>query len=250
MLVSVVELPVAYGIDALTFGLSALFIARMGPVPTGALEHGPSLHGIVEGLRYVRAQPLLVGTYLVDLAATVLALPFALFPFLAIALDAPWALGVLFAAGAVGSLAATATSGWTTGVVHHGRWVLLSGLVWGAAMVGVGLSRQLWLVLALLGIGGAATFVGDLFRTTIWNQTIPDQLRGRLAGVELLVGSSGPALGDLRAGLIGTGLGLRPSIWVGGFGCVTATGLIPAAIPALWRYQRSTGASSRADTGT
>lgn len=86
-----------------------------------------------------------------------------------------------------------------------GRFSLLAGGLPGpdSLLIVGSLSRVLWMVLALLTLGGAVTFVEDLFRTTISNHTIPDQQRGRLAGVEQLDGSSGPALGDLRAGLLG-----------------------------------------------
>lgn len=217
MLLGVLGLPAAYGLDAMTFLLSALLVTRMAPMPApsgaaGAKDDGPvpSWGDMGQGVRHVLADPVLIGTYLSDLIATVVALPFAMFPFLALALHAPWALGMFYAAGAVGSLAATAVSGWTGRTRHHGRWMLACSLVWSMTIIAVGVSSRVWLTFALLTVSGAAYFFADLFRTTIWNQTIPDQVRGRVAAVELLVGSSGPALGDLRAGLLAARLGFDP----------------------------------------
>ena len=82
---------------------------------------------------------------------------------------------------------------------HHGRAVLLAAIGWGLAIAGVGLSDSVAIVLLMLGLAGAADMISGLFRMLIWNQTIPDELRGRMAGVEMLSYSIGPTLGQVRS---------------------------------------------------
>ncbi|GAA1985541.1 MFS transporter [Amycolatopsis minnesotensis] len=233
-------IPVSYVIDVASFAISALFLAGIPPLPPAGDVDKPSLRGIGEGIRYALRRRELLGSYCTDLAATLLALPIALYPFLADELHARWALGLLYSATGVGGLIASVTSGWASRVHHHGRLVLLGSVVLGACMIGVGFAHRLWLVLLLLVIGGMGHFVGDLFRGTLWNQSVPDRLRGRLAGIELLIGASGPQLGDIRAGSVGAGFGVRVSIWTGGVLCVAVAGTLAATLPSLWRYDART----------
>jgi len=230
----------AYAADVLTFlgSLVALAFMRASPPPLNAGR--PNLAGIVTGLRYSVRRRELLGTYLVDMAAMFLAMPTALFPFVADELGAPWALGLLYSAGAVGSLLATLASGWTSHVHRHGRAVCYAAAVWGAAIAGFGLASNVWLALALLAVAGGADMVSGLFRATIWNQTIPDELRGRLAGIELLSYSTGPLLGHARAGVVAALTSVRTSILSGGVLCVVAVAAIGAAMPSLLRYDDRT----------
>jgi MFS family permease len=222
----------AFAFDLMTFAVSVALLARVRAVPAAADAEWPRF---VDGARYVAGRPDLIGTYLVDLAATVLALPTALFPFLAA--DRPWAVGFLYSASALGVLVAATTGGWTSRVIRHGRWVLLAAALVGVAMIGVAVSRDIWFAVAFLALAGAANWLGDTFRGAIWNSTIPDELRGRLAGVEMLVGSVGPALGDLRAGAMATRFGIRKTVAIGGVACLSSAGVLTAALPSLWRYE-------------
>ncbi|WP_327673459.1 MFS transporter [Kitasatospora sp. NBC_00458] len=230
----------AYLIDLATFLVSIALLTRIRPVRPAREARSPLPGDLAEGARYVARRPDLVGTYLVDLAATAFALPTALFPFLADELDARWALGLLYSASAAGTLVAAATSGWTGRVHRHGRLVLLSGALVGTATAAAALTSGIWAVLLCLALAGAAHWVGDAFRTAIWNRSIPDELRGRAAGLELLVGSAGPALGDLRAGGLAARYGIRAALRTGGLACLATSGVLAAALPALWRYDDRT----------
>jgi MFS family permease len=230
----------AYALDVMTFAASlvALFLMRAVPPLVDGLR--PSLRGIAQGLRYAWGRRELLGTYAVDLSAMFFAMPTALFPFLADDLGAPWALGLLYSAGSVGSLAATLTSGWTSHVHRHGRWVVYAAAAWGGSIALAGLTSDVVWALVFLAMAGAADMVSGLFRLTIWNQTIPDELRGRLAGIELLSYSIGPVLGQSRAGMVAAATSVRTSIVSGGILCIAATALLAAALPALWRYDERT----------
>ena len=228
--------PVAYAIDLATFAISVLLMYRLRPVPPSPSAEKPSVGAILDGLRYARSRPELLGTYAVDMAAMLFAMPTAVFPFLADKLHADWSLGLMYAAFAIGSLLVTLTSRWASQVHRHGRMVVWAALGWGAAIAGAGLSANVWLVLLCLIAAGGADMVSGLFRSTMWNGTIPDEFRGRLAGVELLSYSVGPQLGQVRAGGMASAVGVRASVWVGGVACVVAVGALALSLPALMRY--------------
>jgi MFS family permease len=165
------------------------------------------------------------------------AMPMALYPAMARDVFAqPWALGLLYSAGSVGSLIATVTSGWTSHVHHHGRAVAYSAAVWGLAIAGFGLSGNIWLAVGLLAVAGGADMVSGIFRSTIWNQTIPDELRGRLAGIELLSYSIGPLGGNARAGLVASAWNVRGSVVSGGILCFVSVGALAASMTKFMHY--------------
>ena len=233
----------AYGVDALTFAASVMLLLRLRSIRAESPEGEaapPALRHIVDGLRYAWSRKDLLGTYAVDLVAMTFAFPYALFPFLAADLGAPWALGLLYAAGAVGSLVVTLTSGWTAGVHRHGRAIVLAACCWGLAMGLVGLAPGLAPVLLLLALAGAADMVSGIFRSTMWNQTIPDDVRGRMAGIELLSYSIGPLLGQVRSSTAASLTSLRMSFVSGGVLCIFGVAACAVATPSLWRYDART----------
>ncbi|MER7455706.1 MFS transporter [Micromonospora sp. NPDC126480] len=242
VLIASVDLAWVYAIDLATFAVSLLCLALVRAVPPPPAADRPSLRSVVTGLRYARSRPELLGTYLVDINAMFFGMPQALYPFMAERLGGPAVLGLLYAAPAVGSLLATVGSGWTARVHRHGLMVVLAAGAWGLAIVGFGLVTSLWAALFFLALAGAADMVSGLFRMIIWNQTIPDHLRGRLAGIEMLSYSTGPLLGQLRSGLMArTPLGVQGSIVSGGILCVVGTIALAAALPAFLRYDGREG---------
>jgi len=166
----------------------------------------------------------------------ILAYPVALFPFLAVTLHAPWSVGLMFAAPSAGALGASAVSGWTSRVHRHGVAIALAAAGWGAAITAFGFAPDVAAALACLLAAGAADEISAIFRSTLWNQTIPDELRGRLAGVEMLSYSVGPSAGQLRAGAVASVTSPRVAAWSGGLACVAAVGLVCAALPGFTRY--------------
>jgi MFS family permease len=229
------DLPLAYLVDVGTFVVSLVLLLRLAPMRAGAAGDRVSLAGIAWGLRYAVSRRDLLGTYLVDIGAMLLAMPQALYPFLADRLGAPGGLGLLYSAGAVGGAAVTLTGGWMTRIRRPGRAVVLAAACWGVAVAAAGAVPGFWLVVACLVGAGAADMVSGVFRGVIWNTTIPNELRGRLAGIELLSYSTGPSLGNARAGLMASVVGVRPAIALGGAICVGVVGLTAAALPQLWQ---------------
>jgi MFS family permease len=236
LLISTTGLPATYGIDVATFAISLVALRMMKAVPPPPEATRPSFQGVVEGLRYARSRPELMGTYLVDINAMFFGMPNALLPALARSFGGASVLGLLYSAPAVGSLVASATSGWATRVNRHGLGVLWSAGLWGLAIVAFGLSKSLLLALLFLALAGAADMMSGVFRMTIWNTTIPDHLRGRLAGIELVSYSTGPTLGNVEAGGVAALTSPRWSVGFGGVMCVLGTVVLAAALPAFRRY--------------
>ncbi|KJY33863.1 MFS transporter [Streptomyces sp. NRRL S-444] len=232
--------PAAYAVTVGGFVLSVALCTRLTPAPPSPGAERPSLRGIAEGARYAWSRPVLLGTYAVDLAAMFFAFPNTIFPFLADELDAVWALGLMYSAGAVGSLVLGMTSGWTSRVRRHGLFVVCGAVVWGAAIAGAGWFTDIWVVLACLAVAGAGDMLSGLGRATIWNQTIPEELRGRLAGIEVLSYSVGPQLGQVRAGSVAGWTGTRPAFWSGGLMCVAAVAALSVLLPKLVTYDADT----------
>lgn len=119
--------------------------------------------------------------------------------------------------------------------------MIISATVWGVAIIGFGLSGHLWMALLFLAIAGGGDEMSGIFRQTIWSQTIPDRLRGRLAGVEMLSYSIGPSLGNTESGLATRAFGIGGSIVSGGIACVVGTVALAACLPAFRHYDGREG---------
>jgi MFS family permease len=236
VLLATVGLPATYLVDTATFVVSLVALQMMRAVPPPADAEPPSLARIAEGLRYARSRPELMGTYIVDIVAMFFGMPMALFPAAATRLGGAGVLGLLYAAPAVGSLLATVTSGWAAHVHRHGAGVCIAAACWGVGIIGFGLAPNLALALLGLVVAGGADMLSGIFRGTIWNQTIPDHLRGRLAGIEQVSYSTGPLLGNVEAGAVASLAGVRASIVSGGVLCVAGVAVAALALPAFWRY--------------
>lgn len=212
----------------------------MRSIPASKEAEKPSLAGLLEGIRYAFRRKDLLGTYLVDLAAMFFAMPTALIPFWADQLGTPWALGLLYAAGTCGSILVTLTSGWTKNYSLHGRAIMWAAMGWGTAIALAGIWNSLILVLIFLTLAGASDMVSSIFRSTMWNQTIPDNFRGRLAGIELLSYSIGPLAGQMRAASMAAVTSLSFSVTSGGIICIITVALLAGFMPKFRRYDAKT----------
>ncbi|HEY5906529.1 MAG TPA: MFS transporter [Vicinamibacteria bacterium] len=241
---------VAFGVDALTYLVSLVCFLAMRSVPPPEDAEQPSLRSVLEGFRYARSRQELIGTYVVDFTAMIFGMPLALFPALSESLGGPRVLGSLYAAPAVGALLASLTSRWTPRVHRHGLAVMLAATVWGLAIVAFGFSTTLWPALAFLALAGGADAVSGMFRMTMWNQTIPDALRGRLAGIEMVSYMSGPLLGHVEAGAVAALFSVPTSVVSGGVLCVVGVLVCGALLPRFVAYDARVFAASRAPTAS
>jgi len=231
VLISTFSVAVGYAADIATFVVSLILLALMSNIPASKEAEKPSLAALFDGIKYAFSRKDLLGTYLIDLAAMFFAMPTALIPFWADQLGSPWALGLLYAAGTIGSIAVTLTSGWTKDVRFYGRAIMWAAIGWGAAIALAGATNYLALVLLFLALAGASDMVSALFRSAMWNQTIPDNLRGRLAGIELLSYSLGPLAGQMRAAGMAAAFSLTFSVTAGGIICMISVGVLALLLP-------------------
>lgn len=232
----------AFALDLVGLTVATAMYARLDPQPPARTdeegEPRTSLASVIDGVRYAASRRDLLGTYLVDLGAMALAFPGALYPALATGtLRGGGAVVLLYAAEPVGTMAATLTSGWTGSVRRRGRMVVIAAAVWGAAMVLAGATASVWLLLVGFTIGGAADMISGLFRGVIWHETIPDEYRGRLAGVEMLSYTLGPMIGQLRGGVMADAVGVRPTLVIGGTACVALVAVLAAVLRGFWHLR-------------
>jgi len=232
-------LPFTYGVDVATFGLSLVALAGIRAMPPAVGAPRPGLASIFEGLSYATRRPELIGTYLVDIVAMTFAMPMAVFPALAAQWGGASAVGYLYSAMSVGALGITVFSKWTASVERRGAAVIISAALWGVAIFALGFANSLPLAVACLVLAGAADMVSALFRMTIWNETIPSGIRGRMAAIEQLSYMTGPLLGNARAGFMAERFGLGPSIVWGGVICTVCVVACVPLLPAFWRYEKS-----------
>lgn len=209
-----------YAIDVASYICSiALLIRLKSYLPTGQSKK-VNLRSLVDGVRYALVRKDLLGTYLVDLSAMFFASPVALFPFWADHIHQRSSLGLFYAAGTIGALLTTLSSGWSSRVFRHGLLITGGALGWGLFIALSGTTNSLELILLCLLLAGAADQISAQFRGILWNQSISDDFRGRLAGIELLSYSLGPLGGQMRAGAMANWFGLTQSIIIGGISCI------------------------------
>jgi predicted MFS family arabinose efflux permease len=241
LLIGLLGLGSAYTVDAvscLAMVAAAMAIAPQSPRGQQHVEHPPVLASIREGLRYVRGNQALMGSFAIDLVAMTFGMPRALFAVLSVSVYGAGAegTGLLYAAVSAGATVAALTTGWIEGARRLGVIVIWAVVVWGAAIAGVGVVGSLWPAAALLAIAGAADSVSAVCRSSINQMVTPDAMRGRMSSVFSLVVTSGPRLGDVESGTVAGLAGPRFSVTSGGLACIAGVVAVVAAFPALARF--------------
>lgn len=230
----------AYATDAVLFTVALYAALRLPPLPpltTSGAATRPGLRSVVEGLRFIASRPVLLMSFGVDIIAMVFAMPRALFPEVA---DERFgglsAVGWLFAAISIGAVLGGLSSGWIGKVRRQGVALTVAIVAWGVAVALAGLGRTLWVTVALLAVAGAADLVSSVLRQTILQVYAPDEMRGRLQGVFVVVVAGGPRLGDVRAGATAAVAGATFSWVAGGLACVVLVVVAAVLVPAFLRY--------------
>lgn len=234
-------LPLAYFGTVLTCSTALIPFALMSPNPPAPDAGRPSLRGLGEGLRYAKSRPDLLGTYVIDIGAMLFGAPYAVFPQVAAGLGGPAVLGLLYAAPGLGSMVVSLTSRWTRHVHRHGRAIALAVCGWGISISAFGFAPNLALAVLALAAAGGSDMISGLFRTTMWNQSIPARVRGRMAGLEMISYSTGEPIGNVEAGAVATLTGsVRIAVVSGGLLSILGAVIVTFALPALWRYDART----------
>ncbi len=240
LLIATAGLGVAYGVDVCTYLIAIVVFAGLAPAPPSG-EGGASRSTILEGLRFLRSQTVIMSTFGIDLLAMVFGMPRALFPALAESLGGGAALyGLLLSSVAFGAFIASISSGWTSRIERHGRAVILCVAGWGAAIAVAGLASQVWVVLVMFAIAGGCDLISGVYRSTIAADLTPDGMRGRVSGVELAVYAGGPVLGDVEAGVAGGLGGTSFAIVSGGLACMAEAAAFAIFVPSFAAYRRTT----------
>ena len=225
-----------YLANVVTFTLSLALLFNLHDTPRREATAASEAVRFTSALRYAWSRPDLVGTYVVDLLAMVLAFPVVMLPFVADRFHETYALSILYCSLPAGALVATLASSWTRRVHHYGRAIIAAAALWGLGIALFGYATSLWIVVIGLVIGGGADAISGIFRTTMWNESIPPEVRGRMAGIEMISYSLGPTAGQFRAGLMAAWTTLRFSLTFGGLACTGAVGAVAVALPRLWSF--------------
>jgi len=232
-----------YTFDAVSYAAVVVALLMMRDVK-GRPENGArgfTVGAAFEGLRFVFRAPLIRSTMLLDFFATFFSSAQALLPIFAqdILRVGAHGYGVLYAAPAAGALLASGLMVPAMQIVERRGLVLIGAVgVYGLATVVFGLSRSFWLTYAMLAAAGAADTVSMVFRNVIRQLETPDELRGRMTGVNMIFFMGGPQLGELEAGLVANWIGAPLSVVTGGVGCLVATAWVAAVTPRLRAYRR------------
>jgi MFS transporter, ENTS family, enterobactin (siderophore) exporter len=228
-------LATCYAVDAACFVAFAVTLLFVRPLPPTVRIQRPGFRSLAEGFRHVRHDRVLGGMLLIDTSAMLFGMPAGLFPALASKHfhGGSATFGLLTAAPGAGAIVGAASSGWTGRVRRPGLVVIGAGLVWGAAIVGFGLTRSLPLALAFLALAGGGDMISEILRNALLQIYAPDRLRGRLSGLYLAQVNTAPALGNTEAGIVAQLFSLTASVVSGGLACVGGALLLGALFPAL-----------------
>lgn len=235
---------ITYAIDLITFGATLIALFMVSFVPAAANADKPSLRGIIDVWKYAFSRQYLVGTYLIDIAAMFFAFPQALFPALAVIYGEQY-LGLFPAAIALGAFLASVTSGWTRNVHRHGLMITIVAIMWGVGILLFGLSTNLWIALFFLMTAGFFDMLSGIFRGAIWNQTIPNFLRGRMASIEMMSYLTGPYLGSPKMGVVAERFGVQNALISGGILCVISIMILAVFLPKFLKYDGREGIKQR-----
>ena len=240
LLLAQVEIGWVYAIDAITYVAAMIALHWVPSTPITAGGDESSMQSIKEGLRFAVRTPVLLSIFSIDLVAMIFGMPRAVFPELATeTFDVgPEGLGILYAAISAGALIGALTTGWVKRVRRQGRAVLIAVTIWGLTITLAGLSLwSFWLTLVFLALAGAADVISAVFRGTMLQEVTPDELRGRISAVQIMVVTGGPRVGDIEAGLVAGAFGAPASVVIGGVACLVGTGMIAKVFPQLRNYE-------------
>jgi MFS family permease len=244
-----------YLVDTLSLLATLWAVVRLPRLPVEGVTVNPGLRSVFDGFAYLRTQPVLLMSFLVDIIAMVFGMPRALFPEMAhVHFGGPseggTAFALLFAAIPAGAVVGGVLGGWVSHIRRQGLAVVVAIVVWGLAMAGFGVAaglalhasertRTAMLVVALvmLAVGGAADMASAALRTSMLQSAADDSVRGRLQGVFTVVVAGGPRIADTAHGYSAAAVGAAAT--AAGGGMLVVVGVVVAAlvVPSFVRYR-------------
>jgi MFS family permease len=231
----------AYGVDAVSFGVVAIAVIVLRTRPAVVRQTISGWAAALEGLRFLRDSPGLLAVMILDFVATFFGASTVLMPVFATEIlgIGPAGLGLLLAAPAAGAVAGGAVMAVARTPNRPGLGVVAAVVVYGACIFGFGLSRDMWLSLALLAGSGAADSVSMAMRHTVRNFLSPDEMRGRIAAAHSTFAMGGPQLGEFESGLLAARFGAPAAVASGGALAIFAAILIAWRLPAISEFRLS-----------
>jgi MFS family permease len=230
-----------YIFDAVSFFISLLFLLGVNYKRLVGNEveiQSKSIVGeIIEGYRYIRSRQEILCSYVSDFIVMVLCNPVALYPALAAAFHQEKSVGMLYAFPSLGAFLMTLTSRWTLSRKRYGVFIICAAALWSLSLVFVGLVPSFNLILFGLFCAGFFDMVSGVFRISLWNETIPESIRGRIAGFEMLSYMSGPLLGNALLGFLADWVGIQEALFWGALCSLGLLGLFNFYKPALWDFK-------------
>ncbi len=252
VLIPIIGFEWMYLIDTVTLFATLGAVVKLPSLAVvGAVAATPGIRAVIDGFVYLRAQPVLLMSFVVDLIAMVFGMPRALFPEIAHTnFGGPDEGGIifalLFAAIPAGAVLGGIFSGWVSRVQRQGLAVIVCIVVWGISMAGFGIAVALadhWLTpmlviaLAMLVVGGAADMASAAFRTSMLLAAADDAMRGRLQGVFIVVVAGGPRIADTMHGATAAAVGTAAAAAGGGVLVVVGVVIASLAVPSFVRYR-------------
>lgn len=237
LIIGTVGLSAVYAIGAASFAATVIALWSLPAMPPHTDADRPSLRSIVDGIRFVVGEKVILGFFLVDTNAMVFGMPLARFPAIAARRFGDASLvGYLYSAPAAGALVAGLGSGWVAHVRRQGFVVVVAAALWGVAIAAFAYADQFWLALVFVGLAGFFDQVSAIFRNAMVLALTPSRLLGRVRGIEFMQVASAPSLGNVEAGVVASLTSIRFSVASGGILCIAGTLASAAAFPALLRY--------------
>jgi Transmembrane secretion effector len=237
-----------YDITIACSALGLLMILLMRPVPP-ASSGGPavSLQAMADGFTYLRKERVLFASFAIDFEAMIFGMPRVAFPALATGFfhGGAGTYGLLAAAPAAGAIMAGFASGWTANVRRPGLGIIVCVFIWGGAIALVGVVPVLAVAIVMLALAGGADLVSGIYRNTVLQTTVPDEMRGRMTAVLLGMANGGNRVGDAETGAAAAIGGARFAVWSGGLACIVGALWFVARVPALLRYDQRQALAAR-----
>jgi MFS family permease len=240
LMVGIFPIGVVYAINAISFAAVLLAVGAMRhrDTPKGAAAR-PSLHALVEGLRFTRATPMIWSTMLLDFWATFFSSARTMLPIVAGSMlhVGVQGYGALATAQPIGAVATGALLSWRHTIRRQGFWLLAGVALYGAATALFGVSTIFALSYALFFLTGVGDMISTVIRASLRQLLTPNELRGRLTSVHMMLAMGGPQMGELEAGLAAALFGVSAAIVSGGLITLAITGYVAWRYPALRRYR-------------
>lgn len=239
-----------YFFNALSFLAVIFALLAIGKIPQDfSNARGVSLSAIVDGVRFIFSRKIILSTMVMDFFATFFAAANTMLPIIArdMLKVGEVGYGLLGAAGSAGSVLAAFVVSQLPNLRKQGPIFLTAVIVFGLATIAFGLSQTFWLAFITLALMGAADSVSTIIRNTIRQLNTPDHIRGRMTSINQVFFQGGPQLGEVRAGLVASALGVPFAIVSGGVWTIIAALLIMAKWPVLRQYDSHENNPATAD---